>query len=62
MLEEKLAGLKPMTEGILPITVEERQGRIEKARALMAENGIAAIYLEAGSSLFYFTGTRMETQ
>lgn len=58
MLEEKLAGLKPMTEGISPITVEERRGRIEKARALMAENDIAAIYLEAGSSLFYFTGVR----
>jgi len=58
MLEEKLAGLKPMTEGISPITVEERQDRIEKARALMAENGIAAIYLEAGSGLFYFTGVR----
>ena len=58
MLEEKLAGLKPMTEGISPITVEERQGRIEKARALMTENDIAAIYLEAGSSLFYFTGVR----
>jgi len=60
MLEEKLAGLKPMTEGISPITVEERQGRIEKARALMAGNGIAATYLEAGSSLFYFTGVRWE--
>jgi Xaa-Pro dipeptidase len=58
MLEEKLTGLKLMTEGISPITVEERQGRIEKARALMAENGIAAVYLEAGSSLFYFTGVR----
>jgi Xaa-Pro dipeptidase len=58
MLEEKLAGLKPMTEGISPITIEERQGRIEKARALMAENGISAIYLEAGSGLFYFTGVR----
>jgi Xaa-Pro dipeptidase len=58
MLEEKLADLKPMTEGISPITVEERQDRIEKARALMAENGISAIYLEAGSSLFYFTGVR----
>jgi Xaa-Pro dipeptidase len=58
MLEEKLAGLKPMTEGISPITVEERRGRIEKARALMAENDIAAIYVEAGSSLFYFTGVR----
>jgi len=60
MLEEKLAGLKPMTEGIKPITVEERQGRIEKARALMARNGLAAIYLEAGSSLFYFTGIKWE--
>lgn len=58
MLEEKLAGLKPMTGGISPITVEERQGRIEKARALMAENGIAAVFLEAGSSLFYFMGVR----
>jgi Xaa-Pro dipeptidase len=58
MLEEKLAGLKPMTEGISPITIEERRGRIEKARALMAENDIAAIYVEAGSSLFYFTGVR----
>jgi Xaa-Pro dipeptidase len=58
MLKEKLAGLKPMTEGISPITVEQRQGRIEKARALMAENGIAAMYLEAGSGLFYFTGVR----
>jgi Xaa-Pro dipeptidase len=58
MLEEKLAGLKPMTEGISPITVEERQSRIEKARKLMSDNGIAAVYLEAGSSLFYFTGIR----
>lgn len=60
MLEEKLAGLKPMTEGVVPITVEERLGRIEKARTLMAQNGIAALYLEAGSSLFYFTGIRWE--
>jgi Xaa-Pro dipeptidase len=58
MLEEKLAGLKPMTEGLSPITVEERRGRIEKARVLMVENDIAVIYLEAGSSLFYFTGVR----
>ena len=47
-----------MTEGILPITVEEREGRIQKARALMVESDIAAICLEAGSSLFYFTGIR----
>jgi len=50
--------LKPMTEGIEPITVEERLARVEKARKLMVENGIDAVYVEAGSSLFYFTGVR----
>jgi len=43
-------------EGIVPITVEERRGRVEKARRLMAETGIDAVYLEAGSSLLYYTG------
>jgi Xaa-Pro dipeptidase len=60
MLQEKLADLKPMTEDIAPITVEERRGRVEKARALMVENDIAAVYLEAGPSLFYFTGVEWE--
>ena len=60
MLQEKLAGLKPTTEDIAPITVEERRGRVEKARALMVENDIAAVYLEAGPSLFYFTGVEWE--
>jgi len=60
MLEEKLAGLKPMTEDISPITVEERRGRIEKARDLMVQNDIDALYLEAGSGLFYFTGVKWE--
>jgi Xaa-Pro dipeptidase len=58
MTKERLADLKPMTEGISPITVQERQGRIDKARALMAQNGIDALYLEAGSSLFFFTGVK----
>ncbi len=56
--EELLATLEPMTRDVSPITVEERQGRIAKARRLMADNDIAAIYLEGGSSLFYFTGVR----
>jgi Xaa-Pro dipeptidase len=50
--------LGPMTDGIVPITDEERRTRIEKARRLMAENRIDAVYLEGGSSLFYFTGIR----
>ena len=36
-----------------PITDDERRARIEKARRLMSENGIAAMFLEGGSSMFY---------
>jgi Xaa-Pro dipeptidase len=50
--------LKPMTAGIVPIKDEERLARIEKARRLMVENGMDAIYLESGISLYYFTGIR----
>ena len=35
---------RPMTDDIVPISDEERRGRIEKARRLMVENGIDAIY------------------
>jgi Xaa-Pro dipeptidase len=47
-----------MTDDIVPISDEERQGRIDKARRLMMENNIQAIYMEAGTSMFYFTGVR----
>ncbi len=57
-IPESIRKLKRMTEGIVPITLDERKGRIEKARRLMRENKIGAIYLESGSSMFYFTGMR----
>lgn len=47
-----------MTAGIQPISADERKARIEKAQRLMAEHKLAAIYLEGGSSMFYFTGVR----
>src|SRR5258707_562015 len=50
--------LRPMTDGIQPITADERLARIEKARRLMRENKLDAIFLDGGSSLFYFTGVR----
>src|SRR5262249_10710135 len=50
--------LQPMIAGIQPITEDERRARMEKARRLMRENKINAIFFEGGSSLFYFTGTR----
>ena len=53
-----IAALKPMTADVKPITADERAARIEKARQLMVDNKIGAIYLEGGSSMFYFTGVR----
>jgi Xaa-Pro dipeptidase len=48
--------LRPMREGVTPISVAERQGRIEKARRLMREQGIDALMLTGGTSMVYFTG------
>jgi Xaa-Pro dipeptidase len=53
-----IASLKPVGPPVAPITDDERRGRIEKARRLMTENGIDAMFLEGGSSMFYFTGVR----
>jgi Xaa-Pro dipeptidase len=50
--------LRPMTGDVVPISDEERQGRLEKARRLMVANGIRAVYVESGTTMFYFTGAR----
>ena len=55
---ESIRKLRPMLDGIEPITEDERRGRIEKARRLMVENDIDAVFFEPGSSLFYYTGIR----
>jgi Xaa-Pro dipeptidase len=47
-----------MTEGVVPISVDERRGRLEKARGLMREHGIDALMLTGGTSMMYFTGIR----
>ena len=56
-----ISRLPKMTAGIVPITDDERQVRIEKAQALMAEHHIDAVYIEPGSSMFYYTGMRWST-
>ena len=53
--------LRRMMDGIAPISLDERRARIEKARRLMRENKIDAIYVEPGSSMFYYTGMRWGT-
>jgi Xaa-Pro dipeptidase len=53
-----LGALSDMTAGAQPIRLPEHRARIERAQAFMAEQGIAALYLNAGSNLTYFTGTK----
>jgi Xaa-Pro dipeptidase len=58
---DKPTGTAPMslsriTGDVLPITVEERLGRIAKAQSLMADNDIAALIVEPGSAMLYFSG------
>ncbi|AXA92631.1 Xaa-Pro peptidase family protein [Massilia sp. YMA4] len=57
-IEEALATLEDMTAGAVPIGRDEHLARIAKAQAYMQREGIAAVYLNAGANLLYFTGTR----
>jgi Xaa-Pro dipeptidase len=41
-----------------PIANDEYLARIAKAQTLMREHGIQALYLDASTSLYYFTGVR----
>ncbi|MEZ5285904.1 MAG: Xaa-Pro peptidase family protein, partial [Vicinamibacterales bacterium] len=53
-----IQALTPMTDGVVPISGEERRQRVEKAQRLMSEHRLDAIFLEGGSSMYYFTGVR----
>jgi len=51
-----LDDLKPMTDDVVPISLQERLSRIEKVQRLMVENKMEALVLDSGTSLKYFTG------
>jgi Xaa-Pro dipeptidase len=53
-----LDALHDMTAGAVPIARAEHEARIARAQAFMAAHGIDAVYLNAGSNLTYFTGTK----
>src|SRR5215470_7946336 len=55
-LPPSIANLKSMKDQARPISREERAAREEKARQLIAANGLDAIVLMEGTSLNYFTG------
>jgi len=57
-LPPAIAALAPMKDGVVPISVDERRARLEKARTLMAARGIDALLLTGGTSMEYFTGVR----
>jgi Xaa-Pro dipeptidase len=54
-LPESIAKLKSRKAEAKPITVEERQQRVDRARQLMAQNNFDAIMMIGGTSLVYFT-------
>jgi Xaa-Pro dipeptidase len=51
-------GLTPLTGSVLPIAREEYLARIARAQALMQAQGIAALLIEPGASMTYFTGVQ----
>jgi Xaa-Pro dipeptidase len=53
-----VSALKPMTDGVSPIAVDEHRARLRRAQALLAQSGLDALVLASGSSLTYFTGAR----
>lgn len=55
-LPPSIAALTSMKDQATPISVQERQARIEKAKRLMAANRIDALMLTGGTSMVYFTG------
>lgn len=49
-------GLSSITTGVQPIAAQEHSARIAKVQTVMQQRRIAALLVEAGSTLEYFTG------
>jgi len=56
--EAALAALSNMTANAQPIAEPEYRARIVAVQARMREQGLAAIFVNAGTNLRYFTGTQ----
>lgn len=53
-----MRALKDRRAEAVPITLAERERRLERARALLMENKLGALVICTGTSLRYFTGLR----
>lgn len=56
--EEELSKLIEPTTKPAPITEKEFQNRLDKACAALKTKGLDALYINAGTNLYYFTNTR----
>ena len=56
--QEAAATLRPMTGDVIPISRAEHLARIARAQALMRARGLAALLIEPGASMVYFTGVQ----
>ena len=54
-LPPSITALSSVRDRARPITADERLGRVEKARRLMAAEGIDALMLTGGTSMVYFS-------
>jgi Xaa-Pro dipeptidase len=57
-LPAPIAALTSMRDQARPITADERRGRAEKARRLMAETNLDALMLTGGTSMVYFSNVQ----
>ena len=57
-LPPPIAALTSRRSEATPITLAEREARVERARTLLADNKIDALVIATGTSLNYFTGLR----
>ena len=53
----ELEKIENRTYDVQPILLEEYLGRIKKAVQLMKDHSVKVLYLNAGTNLYYFTGT-----
>lgn len=57
-----IAALKSRIHEAVPITLAEREGRLEKGRSLLKANSMDAVLITNGASLNYFSGLRVDYQ
>ncbi|HEY4102153.1 MAG TPA: Xaa-Pro peptidase family protein [Gemmatimonadales bacterium] len=57
-LPPSITALASRAHEATPITIDERRARLDRARALMAQNHLDAIVVAGGTTLNYFTGMR----